>query len=213
VEKEYRMTSNHEYRRMGVMITQGVLLLGGFLITAGGALCADEESRNAVKLCVGPNRFIDDYIIESFLSDPYSAYRLAAWDGYDMNAESIQFWCFSDAGGGENNSWNPFSATHTSYSALFVDKTTVTAGKHMEAVREGVQDFEYLTLLRKRIETLEKAGAGRPGLAHARDLLAAAPRRVLDAPGARNTTWREHKDRTVADAVRIEIGEMLERLR
>lgn len=60
--EEYRMTS-HEYRRIAVMITQGVLWLGGFLMIAGGAFCADEESRNAVKLCVSPNLFIDDYLI------------------------------------------------------------------------------------------------------------------------------------------------------
>ena len=34
---------------------------------------------------------------------------------------------------------------------LFLDARTVTDGKHMEAIREGTEDYEYLRMLRDRV--------------------------------------------------------------
>ena len=94
-----------------------------------------------------------------------------------------------------------------------MEPDSVTPGKHMEAIRQSVGDFEYLSMLKDRISELEANQPDHPLLAHARELLAAAPERVLSAPGATDLKWESAKDSTIADAVCIEIGEVLERLK
>ncbi|MFV2066994.1 MAG: discoidin domain-containing protein, partial [Pirellulales bacterium] len=85
--------------------------------------------------CSGPARLLD----------PYAYYRLQAWTCFDMGAESSFFWAFADTGGG--NSWNEYLGKRVSYTPLFLTPDSVTAGKHMEAIRESVEDFEYLAML------------------------------------------------------------------
>jgi hypothetical protein len=147
----------------------------------------------------------------AFLLDPYTYHRLQAWSCFELGAESSFFWAFADTGGG--SPWNAYTAERTAYAPAFVAPDSITAGKHMEAIRESVADFEYLTLLRTRIASLEKTNPNHARLPAARALLAAAPGRVLGAEKAADLGWREPKDRTVADTVRIEIGEMLEGMR
>ena len=151
--------------------------------------------------CSGPSRMLD----------PYSYHRLQAWDCFDMGAEGTFFWAFGDTGGG--SSWNEYLTQRRSFTPLFLGPASVTAGKHMEAIRESVQDFEYLTMLRKRVGELEGGGQASPYLVQAKQLLTDAVKRVMSAEGATELDWLEEKDRSVADTVRIEIGTMLERLR
>ena len=73
----------------------------------------------------------------------------------------------------------------------------------------GVQDYEYLVMLRDRIAALERAGTAGDLLARAKALLASAADRVMKEQPRSNYRWDEPKDRTVADAVRIEVLEML----
>jgi hypothetical protein len=147
--------------------------------------------------CSGPSRLLD----------PYSYHLLQAWHCFDLGAEATHFWAFGDTGGGY--SWNEYLSASDSYTPLFVGPDSVTAGRHMEAVRESVQDYEYMVMLRDAIA----ANRSHPRVAEAKALLAAAPRRVLDAENADDIQWRNDKDRGIADAVRIEIGAMLEVLR
>ena len=89
----------------------------------------------------------------------------------------------------------------------------VTPGKHMEAIREGIEDFEYLLMLQQRLAALETSGARRPALDRARAILKDAPSRVCDAPGVTQMTWTNIKDRTIADRMRAEILQALDALR
>jgi hypothetical protein len=147
----------------------------------------------------------------AFLLDPYAYHRLQAWTCFELGAESTFFWAFADTGGG--NPWNAYTAKRTAYAPAFVTPDGVTAGKHMEAIRESVEDYEYLTLLRARIAAVEKATPNHAQLPAAKALLAAAPGRVLGAPKATDLGWREPKDRSLADTVRIDIGTQLETLK
>ena len=99
------------------------------------------------------------------------------------------------------------------YAPAFLDGVSVTLGKHLEAVREGMQDFAYLSMLRDRVAALAGENPGYPLLARARQLLEDGVSRVIRVPGASQTDWREARDRSAADAVRIEIAELLEKLR
>lgn len=138
------------------------------------------------------------------LLDPYAYVRLQAWSCWDMGAESTLFWSFSDAGGG--NSWNPYMASRMNYAPMFIAPDSVTPGKHMEALRESVEDFEYFVMLQSAIA---KAKQGNPKYAKAKELLHFGARRVLDAKNANKLNWCDDKDRWLAEAVRLEILEII----
>lgn len=150
--------------------------------------------------CSGPARLLD----------PYAYHRLQAWSCFDLGAESTFFWAFADTGKGD--SWNEYTMTRTAFTPLFVSPDSVTAGKHMEAIRESVGDFEYLTMLKQRLAARQE-GATDAITVKARQVLAGAVRRVLDSASIEGIQWLEPKDRSVADKVRIEIGELLEKLK
>lgn len=143
--------------------------------------------------------------------DPYSYYRLQAWHADAIGADAIHFWAFADTGGA--SSWNEFAATRSSFTPLFLSRDDVTGGKHMEAIREGAEDYELLARLRERIAEVARSSPAHPALDRARALAQAAPARVLSAPGASEFVWSASKDRSAADAVRIEVQEALDALR
>jgi len=148
--------------------------------------------------CSGPARTFD----------PYSYYLLQQWHIFAIGGRWAGFWCFADAGG--VSCWNEYPATTRGpYCPIYLDDTSVTAAKYMEAIREGVQDYEHLVMLRDRIAALEKAKPPHPKLAAAKALLAGACNRVLQADNATEYRWDAAKDRTLADRVRGEILEML----
>ncbi len=141
------------------------------------------------------------------LLDPYSYYRLQAWSCWQYGAQSSYFWAFSDGGGG--SSWNEYAAKGSTYVPFFLDARSVTPAKQMEALREGVEDYEYLVMLRDKIARAEKSGVHGSILDRAKMLLREAPLRVCDAPGASDFKWADEKDCTIADKVRVEILDAL----
>jgi hypothetical protein len=141
--------------------------------------------------------------------DPYTYYRLQAWHCRQINATGSYFWSFSDNGGG--SPWNLYFAAPT-FTPEFLDKASVTPSKQMEAIREGVEDFEYLVLLRDAVEKAKRAGRSDAVLERAERLLATAADEVLAAPGASELQWATPKDRTKADAARVEILQSLSAL-
>jgi len=185
-----------------------VIALKSWLMEREGASFVDYYRRRAAK---GQELAVYGASGPSRLLDPYSYYRLQAWLCADIGAKSSFFWSFSDDAGGY--SWNEYAATNSIYSPLFLGRDRVTPSKHSEAIREGREDFEYLAMLRQRIAAVEARDPRRPGLAQARELLAAATTTVLQSPGARDEPWSSEKDRSVADRVRIAIAEAVERLK
>ncbi len=152
--------------------------------------------------CSGPARCFD----------PYAYYLLQQWHVFAIGGRWAGFWAFGDNGG--TSCWNEYVAKGNGpYCPLYLDETSVTAAKYLEAVREGVQDYEYLVMLRDRIGELERTRLNHPRLAEAKTLLATAPGRVLKAKSAAEYRWDAPKDRTLADRVRVEILDMLAALR
>jgi hypothetical protein len=147
--------------------------------------------------CMGPVRLLD----------PYSYYRLQAWHCWQIGATGSFFWAFGDTGGA--SSWNEYLASRGPDTPLFIDDQSVTTAKHMEAIREGVEDYECLVMLRKAVDSATAAGRSGATVAKARVLLAQAADAVLAAPGAEALNWHSPKDRTKADTVRIELLEAL----
>lgn len=88
--------------------------------------------------CDGPTRMFD----------PQRYFRYNAWHTFAIGGEGQGFWSFGDAG---KNSWNEYANISFTYAPVFIDQTTVTNSIHWDSVRDGVQDFEELAMLRDAI--------------------------------------------------------------
>jgi hypothetical protein len=96
--------------------------------------------------CAGPVR----------LFDPTHYYRGRAWWIFARGGSSLQFWSFGNNGGdlnlgGGKNSWNEYDSLTLNFAPAFLRPSNVTDSIHWQAVREGVEDYEYLAKLRDRI--------------------------------------------------------------
>ena len=117
------------------------------------------------------------------------------------------FWAFTDAGDGVvERVRHAAGRLH----AAFVDRASVTTGKHMEAVREGVEDYVHLHMLRG-----PRDGPGEEGGRRGRPRRGSPPARHRRRSrhgghlGQRGLVARSGRDRSVADTVRVEILDAL----
>ncbi len=138
--------------------------------------------------------------------DPFSYYLVQEWHCFRVGAVGSCFWAFGD--NARVSCWNEYPAKGMSpgpYCPLYLDDTSVTGSKYMEAIREGVEDYEYLTMLKDRVAALEKKGGATPALDAARKLLVSGPQRVMAMDMRPTYRWDEVKDREVQDQVRVEL--------
>lgn len=151
--------------------------------------------------CSGPMRLLD----------PYYYLRLQAWTAWQHGASAMYFWAFSDNGG--VSSWNEYALMSArAYSPSFLDETSITTSKHMEAAREGVEDFEYLYMLQQAIAQAHGNGTDPAIIQQAQELLNRLPDQVLP-PAETSIYWTDPLDRTEADQARVEILQMLKNLK
>jgi hypothetical protein len=110
--------------------------------------------------------------------DPTTYYRLAGWYAFRLNTVGIGFWAFGDTGGTET-SWNEYasSMTRVGFAPAFLGRQDATDSVHWQAVREGIEDYEYLAMLR------DAAAAARDG-GMKRDALALLGEASSEVPGA-----------------------------
>ncbi len=159
-----------------------------------GKLVADGKRELWFYQCTGPAKLLD----------PYAYHRLQAWHCWVHGAVGQGFWAYADAGGG--NPWCEYFCRGTTYSPAYVAPDGITTSKHWEAVREGIEDYEYLHMLKRRVDELTKAGKTPPALERARRLLIDGPKRVaVYAP----INWFGDRDRSLADKVRLEVLDAL----
>jgi hypothetical protein len=141
------------------------------------------------------------------LLDPYSYHRLQAWHCWNVGATGSFFWAFGDNSG--SSSWNEYFAKAGPFTPLFLDDESVTAGKHMESIRESVQDYEYFVMLRDAVAKAKESGQSDSAIQEAEALLNNAAAEVLHSDGAAELKWHQRKDRTLADRMRVRILEAL----
>lgn len=169
----------------------------------GGPLAQQfyEQRRNAGQRlwfyqCSGPVRTFD----------PSRYYRLTAWHAFRHGATGMGFWAFGDTGGG-TSSWNEYAGTRTAFAPAFIGVADVTDGIHWQAVREGIEDYEYLCMLKEAASRVEK-----------RELRAEAERLLQSAlDGAigeyrPDWAWVSGIDREQPDIDRLRLLDLLERL-
>lgn len=97
--------------------------------------------------CCGPVRIFD----------PVVYFRGQAWYAWKIGATGSMFWAFG-AAGSIADSFRPFAQTSEDYSPFFVSPTGAFRAKQSEALMEGVQDYEYLSMLRERIDRFKAQG-------------------------------------------------------
>lgn len=164
----------------------------------------DEDTELWFYDCSGPGKGLD----------PYAYHRGQMWAAMKFGALGCGFWCFTCSGGGAGTtSWNAYAQKSIEYSPLFIGTTAATRGKHMEAIREGIQDYEHMVMLRDRVAELKARGVEHPAIANAETLLADGPERVMGPIAEMSVGWAEDRDRSVMDEVRVEMLEALEALR
>ncbi|OGV35483.1 MAG: hypothetical protein A2020_02400 [Lentisphaerae bacterium GWF2_45_14] len=75
-------------------------------------------------------------------------FRLQPWQAFAGRAIGSGFWSFADIGTCASN-WNPYSIpSGYDYSPVYITPTTITPAKQLEALREGIEDYQYLLMLK-----------------------------------------------------------------
>lgn len=87
---------------------------------------------------------------------------------------------------------------------------SVMEGKHSEAIREGVQDYELLRMLREKVKRVRKSGGDGSWVIQSEKLLSEGVSNVLQSVTATNLPWSVAKDRSLMDALRILVMDALE---
>ncbi|MBN2448835.1 MAG: hypothetical protein JXR77_00515 [Lentisphaeria bacterium] len=143
--------------------------------------------------------------------DPCGYHRGQMWWALRLGALGCHYWALG-CGGGIGDSWRAYAQSGVEYAPFFVGQHEVARGKHMEAVREGVQDYETFVMLRRRVEAARAAGRAPDLVARAASLLEEGPRRVTATLTPKATAWAGAADHAVMDAVRCEALRLLEAL-
>ncbi len=92
-----------------------------------------------------------------FNSSPWY-YRRQPWAAYYYGGSGSFFWALGDTAGNPNG-WNQYLTGTIYYAPLIIDAESLTTTKHFEAYREGIQDYEYLCILKQLIDRAGPKGA------------------------------------------------------
>ncbi|MDD2708352.1 MAG: hypothetical protein PHV34_10110 [Verrucomicrobiae bacterium] len=157
--------------------------------------------------------FLSDCVSNMNLLDPYYYHRLRAWHCWKNGAQGVGFWDYWNYSIERGTDWTENVFQGLSYGVVYTTNNSVTTSKHWEAVREGVEDYEYLYLLKKRLDEIKGAGGRDELRTKAEHLLATLPDEVAGQYDKRQMPWPVPKNRSRADEARIQIMEMLLALR
>jgi len=153
--------------------------------------------------CSGPVR----------LFDPISYFRQPFWLSYQWGAEGFGFWAFGDCAKGD--SWHAYCQPGIEYTPYFQGVTDVMAAKQSEAIKEGVQDYEYLAMLDDAIAAAKASGRNVSKYERMRD---AAMAEALNQTGkdgrdrcvlADSYLWKDAKDRDGVERARLSVLDMI----
>ncbi len=153
--------------------------------------------------CIGPTR----------LFNPQQYYRGMAWRVFSIGGKGMGFWSFGDIQQGKTT-WHDY-AISTSFTPAFVDTDTIYNSTHWESVREGVQDFEELSLLKDAISKTNNAELKRQAqevLDEAVKTVNAAYAFTASSSPYEDIRWYKAKDVELYDQQLANVRAMLEEL-
>jgi hypothetical protein len=136
-------------------------------------------------MCFGPSRHFDP-----------SYYRLQPWSAFKVGATGSGFWSYSDQRC--LNPWNEYYKTNSrSYSMIYLYDNQATPTKHWEAFREGIEDYEYLQMLKKALP------------ARAKQLTATAVNKTLKVWHPYNVDWLPQNPGKYVEQARLKVLDAL----
>ena len=88
-------------------------------------------------------------------------FRRQPWVAFAVGATGSFFWAYGDSSG-IPNAFNQYLSDKIYYSPVIIQRHRITGTKHFEALREGIEDYEYLCILRDLIasKSLSPAESG-----------------------------------------------------
>jgi len=92
--------------------------------------------------CLGPVRHFDP-----------AYYRFQPWNCLRAGATGSSFWAYCD--GGDVFSWNEYVGwrKNRTFTPVYLATDSVTTSKHWEAAREGIEDHQYVIMLRNAVKS------------------------------------------------------------
>ena len=115
------------------------------------------------------------------LLDPTQYFRMQAWHAFSIHAIGIAFWSFGDTGG-RASSWNEYATGTIAYAPAFIGPFDVTDSVHWQAVREGIEDYEYLSMLSDTAGSTADSGQRAAAMALRREALDELPGSYVREP-------------------------------
>lgn len=147
-------------------------------------------------------------VADAHALDPYRYYRLQAWIVFRLGGATSLFWSFADDGG--FTGWNDYNGRGPAYSPIFLSVDRATSSKQLEALREGIEDFEVLTLLQRAVVAARTQGLHLSALAEAESLLSTRIDQMIADDSPRLYAWQMDQDRTQADQLRVDALRLLD---
>ncbi|MDD2708156.1 MAG: hypothetical protein PHV34_09115 [Verrucomicrobiae bacterium] len=147
------------------------------------------------------------------LLDPYYYHLRQAWYCWRDGAEGMAFWNYWNYYAGEAfTAWNELGCYQDTAGVVYATKDSIVSGKHWEAIREGIEDYEYFNLLSKAVQKQENRGTSSAVARKGAALLEKLPSEVAGRYDRNAVLWAVRKDRSAADRVRLQVLECLAEL-
>jgi hypothetical protein len=100
------------------------------------------------RLAAGQSLWFYECSAAARLTNPTGYFRFPAWLAFRYGVTGLGFWSFGDIGGA-TSSWNEYvSGAGLSFSPAFLGQNGADASIQLEAIREGLEDYEMFRLLR-----------------------------------------------------------------
>lgn len=134
---------------------------------------------------------------------PLGYYRLQAWRAWRLGMTGCGFWAYADAGWTGDDAWDDFDGTHHDYAVVYAARNAppgvprteaIIPSKRWEAWREGIEDYQLLTMAKQRADKLGDTAQGKA-------LHQAIDRAVSSVLAGRTTAMVERARRTLLQAL------------
>ncbi len=160
----------------------------------------NDDNELWVYMCSGPNRHFDP-----------SYFRMQAWYAFQFGLSGSCFWNYSDSRG---NPWNEYAALGSeSFAMVYLDDDGPISTRQWEAFREGIEDYEYLQILKEKLKSVVSNNSVGEGSLSPENI-AKNTLEKLELITLRNfgIEWNAKNPCRVADEGRLQVLEILDKL-
>ena len=103
-------------------------------------------------------------------------YRWRFWYAWQLGLTGVGWWVYAHHGGADR--WDGPNPTGDYFATVYDGQRGPVSSKRWEAAREGIEDYEYLCMLRDGIRAAESRGVDDAQLAAAKRLFDELPKRI-----------------------------------